>query len=91
MKKPLCKVCGNRHYASEPHDLLDEKSKRMARMLDRIPIAKKPALLASQQRSSQVIRMGGFDRVAYMREYMKVRRAIKAQRACAWPKGSETI
>ena len=58
MEKPMCKVCGERHWAREGHPPFGGEVRGVV-----VVVAEKPPS-----------RRVGFDRVRYMRDYMRRRR-----------------
>ena len=61
MDKPVCKICGKKHWSHEDHVFPDEVVK-----------VSSPDKIESKPEKKK-----GFDRVAYQREYMRKRRERK--------------
>lgn len=78
MDKPICRLCGAKHYASEPHQLTDDVN---------TPAVNRPSVNTEVNRlkrrivelEARIAELEGRkpkpDRKAYMREYMRRRRA----------------
>lgn len=77
MDKPVCRVCGAKHYAAEPHVFAKEVVVHSKSL-----VVHKPAMVVhtSQDGSPQTTRHGKYvnmdKRRAYKREWMRAKRAI---------------
>ena len=75
--KPLCPVCGDRHYSHQAHVFASNKAPK--------PASNRPKV-ASNAASNKHQRWDKKAYNAYMRMYMKVLRAVKGGKADWWPK-----
>jgi len=76
---PLCKICGERHWAIEPHQFnlptsrySQDEPQPVAKDMKRFPPAE--AVSTGIVQEKQQTARGSFDRTAYQREYMRKRR-----------------
>lgn len=84
MQPPTCRVCGAKHWSTDPHVLPDDAKPSVRQSSNNTPsvrpesneIAMLKARIAELESEVARLKSGQpFDKTAYMRDYMRKRRA----------------